>query len=97
MQEHRRNGWYVLGAGLIDALCEWNRAWERDETKTGPLQERGRQLAVRVQEQLGADGWEVLYQMGSQLHRVHPPGSWPIDTWREELLGYAPRYDREEP
>lgn len=86
----------LLSAELIDALEEWNRSWERDETDTGPLQERGRELAIRVQEQLGTDGWEVLYQMGSQLHRVHPPGSWPIDSWQEQLLGYAPRRIREE-
>jgi len=32
----------------------------------------------------------VLYQMGSQIVRVHPPGSWPVESWEQELLGYGP-------
>jgi hypothetical protein len=93
----RRRPWReLLSAELVDALREWNRDWERDETNTGPLQERGRELAICVQDELGADGWEVLYQMGSQLHRVQPPGSWPIDSWQEQLLGHAPQRIREE-
>jgi hypothetical protein len=57
-------------------------------------QEQGRDLAVRVQRELGTDGWEVLCQIGGQMFRVHPPGSWPIKTWEQELLGYAPRDPR---
>jgi len=68
---------------------------------TGPdsqeLRERGRDLAVRVQGELGTDDWEVLYQLGGQMRRVHPPGSWPIDSWRQQLLGYAPRRQDQEP
>jgi hypothetical protein len=32
----------------------------------------------------------VLYQIGSQMFRVHPPGSWPVESWEQELLDYAP-------
>jgi hypothetical protein len=52
------------------------------------LQEQGRELAVRVQDELGTDGWEVLYQILGRMYRVHPPASWPIETWEQELLGY---------
>jgi hypothetical protein len=62
-----------------------------DDKIRDALQERGRELAIRVQNELGTDGWEVLYQRGSRIHRVCPPGSWPVATWSEELLGYAPR------
>ena len=54
------------------------------------LQERGRDLAIRVQDELGTDGWEVLYQLGGRMFRVHPQGSWPIESWRQDLLGYGP-------
>ena len=37
------------------------------------------------------DGWEVLYMMDGRVHRVHPPGSWPVTFWQQDLLGYAPR------
>lgn len=79
---------------LRDDLQAWNDAWdERDpsfEEKVTLLQDRGRQLAVRVQEELGADGWEVLYKRDGRVCRVQPPGSWPVMTWEEELLGYSP-------
>jgi hypothetical protein len=55
------------------------------------LQERGRELAIQVQDELGTDGWEVLYQMDGQMLRVHPPGSWPVESWEQELLGYHRR------
>ena len=55
------------------------------------LQERGRELAIRVQDELGTDDWEVLYQMGGRMSRVHPPGGWPVESWQQELLGYRPR------
>lgn len=48
---------------------------------------------MRVQGELGTDGWEVLCQMNGQMLRVHPPGSWPIGAWEQQLLGYAPRGD----
>ncbi|HUC27162.1 MAG TPA: hypothetical protein VMA73_31090, partial [Streptosporangiaceae bacterium] len=54
------------------------------------LDECGRELAVRVQDELGTVGWEVLYQMGDRVYRVHPRGSWPMATWEHELLGYQP-------
>lgn len=57
-----------------------------DDT-AGVLQERGRELAIRVQSELGTDGWEVLYDLGGRVHRVHPAGSWPAETWMHELLG----------
>lgn len=75
-----------LPAGLLDDLQAWNDDCE-DGDDVGVLRERGRELAVRVQEELGTDGWEVLYQMGGRMHRVHPPGSWPVGSWRQELLG----------
>jgi hypothetical protein len=59
------------------------------------LQERGRELATRAQNELGTDGWEVLYNLGERVHRVHPPGSWPAETWEQDLLGYAPPDPRE--
>ena len=40
-------------------------------------------------ERAGTDGWEVLYFQDGQAHRVHPPGSWPDDTWERDLLGSA--------
>ena len=58
------------------------------------LEERGRELAIRVQNELGTAGWEVLYHLGGRVHRVHPPGSWPEETWEQELLGYVPRAPR---
>jgi len=47
---------------------------------------------MRVQDELGSPGWEVLYTMDGRVHRVHPAGSWPWDSWRQELLGYPPRH-----
>jgi hypothetical protein len=60
------------------------------------LQERGRELAVRVQNEPGTDGWEVLYTLGGRVHRVHPAASWPAETWEQDLLGYTPRGRRRE-
>ena len=84
-----------LSAGLLDDLQQWNRDWEAGSADSRELRERGRDLAIRVQDELGTDGWEVLYQMDGQMLRVQPPGSWPIDSWGQQLLGYAPR--RQEP
>jgi GNAT superfamily N-acetyltransferase len=84
-----------LPAQLLDDLQEWNDAWDCDgRPDVHALEERGRALAIRVQEQLGS-GWEVLYTKHGRVHRVSPPGSWPWDSWRQELLGYPPR--RSEP
>ena len=87
-----------LSAGLLDDLQTWNDSWDtgQDPRKDGEvavraLQEQGRGLAIRVQDELGTDGWEVLYRLGDRMFRVHPPGSWPAGTWEQELLGYAPR------
>jgi hypothetical protein len=55
------------------------------------LQERGREAALRVQDELGTNGWEVLYRIGGRIFRLHPPGNWPFATWEQELLGYRPR------
>jgi hypothetical protein len=56
------------------------------------LQDQARELAIRVQNELGTDGWEVLYHdsRDPRVHRVHPPGSWPAETWEQHLLGYPP-------
>jgi hypothetical protein len=87
-----------LSDELLDDLQAWNDSWDdnhasrgNDEVTARALQEQGRDLAVRVQNELGTDGWEVLYQIGGRMFRVHPPGSWPTNTWEQELLGYAPR------
>lgn len=82
-----------LSAGLLDDLQAWNDDCE-DAGGAGALWERGRDLAVRVQGELGTDGWEVLYRLGGRMHRVHPPGSWPIGSWEQELLGYSGRKRR---
>ena len=79
-----------LPAGLLDDLQQWNDDWNREDIDRRTLQERGRDLAIRVQDELGTDGWEVLYEMSGQMLRVHPPGSWPISSWQRPLLGYAP-------
>jgi hypothetical protein len=80
---------------LRDDLKAWNDSWEERGPLSGEkvirLQEQGRRLAIRVQAELGTDDWEVLYKLGGRVHRVHPPGSWPVRTWHEELLGYATR------
>ena len=34
---------------------------------------------------------EVLYQMDGRMLRVQPPGSWPVESWKQELLGYHSR------
>jgi hypothetical protein len=94
-----------LSEDLLDDLQAWNDSCDsnsRDNNKdlrevtARALQEQGRELAIRVQNELGTDGWEVLYQRGDRMFRVHPPGNWPAGTWQQELLGYAPR-DRRDP
>jgi hypothetical protein len=91
-EQQRNRAWSErLTSDLLDDLQEWNDAWVSADADTRALRERGRDLAVRVQDELGTDGWEVLYQMDGQVHRVHPPGSWPAESWQQQLLGYAPR------
>jgi hypothetical protein len=93
-RRERVRGWRDrLSTELLDDLQEWNDAWDTSDpelrTRIQALQERGRDLAIRVQEELGTDGWEVLYKMDGQVRRVHPPGSWPAKSWTQELLGYS--------
>lgn len=79
-----------LSAGLLDDLHQWNDDWCHQDIDRLALEERGRDLAIRVQDELGTGDWEVLYQLGDQMLRVHPPGSWPAGSWQQQLLGYAP-------
>jgi hypothetical protein len=91
-------GWRdLLSDRVLDDLKAWNDAHdhtivrEDEEVASGDvLAERGRDLAIRVQNELGTEGWEVLYHLGGRVHRVHPPASWPVKTWKQDLLGYAP-------
>jgi hypothetical protein len=83
-----------LSSRLLRELQGWNDAWDVRDPDSPALDERGRELAVRVQGELGTVGWEVLYQMGDRVHRVHPRGSWPAATWEQDLLGYEPRVRR---
>lgn len=89
---HRPRPWSDrLSGDLLDELQEWNDAWDVEHPDSQALQERGLALACRVQDELGTEGWEVLYQIGDHMYRVHPRGSWPVRTWEQELLGYRPR------
>lgn len=87
----------LLSAQLLDDLKAWNDAHDHEIVRTTEiaseeeLEERGQGLAVRVQNELGTGGWEVLYHMNGRVHRVQPPGSWPAESWQQDLLGYAPR------
>ncbi|HCU93630.1 MAG TPA: hypothetical protein DHU96_13230 [Actinobacteria bacterium] len=88
----------LLSDQLLDDLKAWNDScdWtipqpDEETVDDDALGDRGRELAVRVQDELGTDGWEVLYHLGDRVHRVHPPGSWPAGTWEQDLLGYPPR------
>ena len=91
----------LLSDQLLDDLKAWNDScdWtipqpDEEIVDDDALEEQGRELAVRVQDELGTDGWEVLYHRGGRVHRVHPAGSWPAETWEQDLLGYAPRDPR---
>lgn len=90
-----------LSQGLLDDLKAWNQSWDdndgfwNDALVRQAWEEQGRELATRVQDELGTGGWEVLYRMNGWVHRVHPPGSWPARTWTQDLLGYAPPDPRE--
>ena len=67
----------LLSDQLLHDLKAWNDAHDYGIVQTEELlsqeelEERGRELAVRVQTELGADGWEVLYYLGGRVHRVH--------------------------
>lgn len=82
-----------LSEQLLRDLKAWNDSWgpqgPADIEVARVLQERGRELASRVQNELGTDGWEVLYKLGGRMHRVQPAGSWPAETWMRDLLGYT--------
>jgi hypothetical protein len=80
-----------LSGELLDALQAWNDACAAAGADARALQERGRELAIQVQDELGTDGWEVLYQMDGRMLRVQPPGSWPVESWKHDLLGYQRR------
>ena len=91
-KSERKRPWSdLLSEPLLDDLKEWNDAWDAKDADSVLLEARGRDLAERVQAELGTDGWEVLYKSRGRVHRVEPPGSWPAASWQEELLGYAPR------
>jgi hypothetical protein len=75
----------------------WNDSWvftivqeDEEDVSRGGAGRAGPGACIRVQDELGTDGWEVLYFQGGQAHGVHPPGSWPDDTRERDLLGYAP-------
>jgi hypothetical protein len=93
--EHRRP--WPLSQQLLNDLKAWNRSWEDSDEfwesaeARRAWQEQGRELAVRAQNEFGTGDREVLYRLGSRVHRVHPPGSWPAETWEQELLGYPSR------
>ena len=87
----------LLSHQVLGDLKAWNDAhdytiFQEDEEILDDevLEDRGRELAFRVQNELGTEGWEVFYYLGGRVHRVHPQGSWPAETWEQDLLGYAP-------
>jgi hypothetical protein len=87
----------LLSHQVLADLKAWNDAHDyaiiqeaEEIVDDEALEERGRELAIRVQHELGTEGWEVLYHLGGRVHRVHPAGSWPTETWEQDLLGYAP-------
>lgn len=92
----RQRPWIdLLSMPLLEALKSWNIACE-SANRTGDtsrvlLENEGRDLALLVQCELGVQNWEVLYVYQGRIHRVDPIGSWPVETWKEDLLGHAPR------
>jgi hypothetical protein len=91
----------LLSDQLLDDLKAWNDSWDftivqenQEDVPDVVLEARGRELAIRVQNELGTGGWEVLYNTDGRVHRVYPPGSWPEETWEQDLLGFAPRNAR---
>jgi hypothetical protein len=84
----------LLSEQLIRDLKAWNDSWDlhgpEDHEVIRELQEQAKGLAIRVQNELGTDGWEVLYKKDGWVYRVHPPGNWLVQTWEQDLLGYPP-------
>jgi hypothetical protein len=85
-----------LSGELLDDLQAWNDACAARGADARALQGRGRELAIQVQDELGTDGWEVLYQMDGRMLRVYPPGSWPVESWKQELLVTTAGHQRNE-
>jgi hypothetical protein len=79
-----------LSEQLISDLKAWNDSWGpysyEDREVVRELQGRGRELAIRVQDELGTDEWEVLYKLDGRVDRVHPPGSWPPKHGNKSFL-----------
>lgn len=78
----------LLSHQVLADLKAWNDAhdytiFQEDEEIPDDevLEERGRELAFRVQNELGTEGWEVFYYLGGGVQRVHPHGSWLAETW----------------
>lgn len=88
---------WPLSQELRNDLKAWNQFWDDSDgfwdsaQARRAWQEQGRELAIRAQNEFGTDRWEVLYWLGDRLHRVHPPGNWPAETWQQDLLGYPSR------
>ncbi|MDA8277347.1 MAG: hypothetical protein M0Z45_03990 [Actinomycetota bacterium] len=84
----------LLSPSLLDSLKSWNRSFESadmtDERNRALLEDEGRNLALCVQSELGVESWELFYIHQGRVHRINPPGSWPIKTWEVDLLGYPP-------
>lgn len=57
-------------------LKAWNRSWDDSDgfwesaEARRAWEQQGRELAIGVQKELGTDGWEVLYQLGGQAHKI---------------------------
>lgn len=62
-----------LTSALLDDLQAWNGEWSDQDPDIRALRARGRDLAVRVQIELGTDGWEVLYQATCLEAELHAP------------------------
>jgi hypothetical protein len=63
-----------LSSDLLSDLQQWNDAWDSN-ADIRSLQERGRDLAIQVQDELGTDGWEVLYKPTSAPRQGKPPAA----------------------
>ncbi len=89
-----KQGLLRLSPDLRDALKRWNDEMMKDLPQGAgsgsSIEERGRLLAHRVQQELGK-GFEVLYRVRDRIYRVDPPGNWGVKTWHQELLGYPPQ------
>jgi hypothetical protein len=91
----------LLSDQLLDDLKVWNDSWDftivrenEEEVPEEVLEERGRALAIRVQDELETDGWEVLYFQGGQAHREAgrtTPGKGTFWATRRQICGSWPR------